>query len=160
MEFISLANTLDEVVETTKRKQKIAIVSKFLKEVDLDEIESASLFLAGKVFPESSEKNLNISWKGLLSAIKELTGFSDGQLREYYEGDIGEAIAILFSSKQLPKQSVLFQEPLTIKRVSAIISKIAAASGSGSIKEAVTYKKPICRCDSKRSTISNCSYSK
>jgi len=135
MEFDRLANTLDQVSQTTKRKQKVAIVAQFLRNLDPTEIESASLFLAGKVFPESSEMSLNISWRGLLNALKELTGFTDDQLSEHYNGDVGEAIATLLSSKQLSKQSVLFQESLTIKRIFSVFIKIAESSGSGSTKE-------------------------
>ena len=143
MEFEKLANTLDQVSKTTKRKQKVAIVAQFLRDLDHTEIESASLFLAGRVFPESSEKSLNISWKGLLNALKELTGFSDDQLSEHYKGDVGEAIASLLSSKQLSKQSVLFQESLTIKRISSVFLKIAEASGSGSTKEKQSLIKSL-----------------
>ncbi len=135
MEFERLADTLDQVSQTTKRKKKIAIVSQFLRNLDQAEIEPASLFLAGKVFPESSDRSLNVSWRGLFNALKELTEFGDDQLHEYYEGDIGEAVAALLSSKQLSKQLVLFQESLTIKRVYSIFLKIAHASGPGSTKE-------------------------
>ena len=135
MEFLRLAETLDEVSRTTKRNEKITIVSNFMKQLNQSEIEYASLFLAGRIFPENSEKTLNISWSGLLSSLKELTEFSDNQLREHYEGDVGEAIAALFESREFATQAVLFHEALTINRVYSVFMKIAEATGPKSTKE-------------------------
>lgn len=134
MEFLRLAEVLDMVSQTTKRKEKISIVASFLKQLDSSEIEYASLYLAGKVFPENSEDTLNVSWKGFLNAIKELIDFNEKQLQEYYEGDVGEAIAILLS-KHHPKQAVLFSDVLTIKQVQSTFLKISRVSGPGSTKE-------------------------
>lgn len=135
MEFLRLAETLDRVSNASKRKEKVAIVSSFLRDVGQTEIESVSLFLAGKVFSESSARTLNISWRGLLGALKELIVFNDSELSQYYKGDAGEAIAALLQAKEHARQSILFHDVLTIKRVNSVFMKIADVSGPGSYKE-------------------------
>jgi DNA ligase-1 len=135
MEFLKLATTFDAVSKTTKKKEKISIVAKLLREVEVYEINSATLFLAGKIFPESDEHVLNVSWNGLLGALHKVIDFNEKDLEKLYEGDAGEAIEALVSSRVHSQQSVLFHEPLTIRSVSDVFNKIAFATGEGSIKE-------------------------
>jgi DNA ligase-1 len=135
MEFLELAKTLDKVSRTTKRKEKINIVSDFLRELETAEVKNAALFLSGRVFPENEELALNISWNGVLSALHHVIDFQDGDLEQLYDGDAGEAIAALMQSNIHSQQSILFHEPLTIASVSKSLIKIARATGKGSARE-------------------------
>ena len=69
MEFKRIAEVLDAVSETSKRREKISLVSSLLKEVPKSEVEAAALLLGGRIFAETDEQTLNISWKGLLNAL-------------------------------------------------------------------------------------------
>jgi len=135
MEFLNLVATLDAVSKTTKKKEKVNLAAKLLREVEVQEIASASLFLAGKIFPENEEHVLNVSWSNLMGALHKVLDFKEEDLGEFYEGDAGEAIAALLQSKVHSQQSVLFHEALTIKSVSKGFKKIAQAGGKGSVKE-------------------------
>jgi DNA ligase-1 len=135
MEFHELAETLDKVSRTTKRTEKINIVSNFLRELEISEVRDAALFLSGRVFPENEELTLNISWNGVLSALHHVIDFQDSDLEKLYQGDAGEAIAALMQSNVYIQQSILFHEPLTIASVSKSFNKIARATGKGSTRE-------------------------
>ncbi|MFW9956535.1 MAG: ATP-dependent DNA ligase [Candidatus Odinarchaeota archaeon] len=135
MNFLNLVTTLDAVSKTTKKKKKVNLVAKLLRDFEKDEITSASMFLAGKIFPENDERVLNISWSNLMGALRNVIDFKEEDLGEFYGGDVGEAIASLLQSRAHSQQSVLFHEPLTINSVSDRFTKIAIAGGKGSIKE-------------------------
>jgi DNA ligase-1 len=134
-EFIYLAEALDKISSTTKRTEKIDLASELLRKVDSDEIGRAALFLCGKVFAESDQRTLNISWRGLLNTLKQVFGIDDFTLTQAYEGDIGEAVAKVFESSSESRQSSLFSEPLSVMSVAQTLDKIANVQGKGSVKE-------------------------
>jgi len=133
--FLALAEVLDSVTGTKKRTEKIEHASEFLRGVDKSDIGHAALYLGGKVFAESDQKTLNISWKGLANVLKEVLDIDEGEISKVYEGDIGEAVAKLFTSSSESRQSTLFSEPLTINYVAQTLDRIANVQGKGSLKE-------------------------
>ena len=135
MEFKRIAEVLDAVSETSKRREKISLVSSLLKEVPKSEVEAAALLLGGRIFAETDEQTLNISWKGLLNALHNIIEFDDKDLSTLYEGDTGEAIAALVVSKKHTLQELLFREELTIAGVMSELTRLASVKGKGSIKE-------------------------
>lgn len=100
--FLELAEICEKLTKTTKINEKTSIVSNFLKNVDLEEISSTIFLIIGSTFSETDPRTLDINWKSLDSILKA------------------------------KKQRTLFQEPLTIKNVYRIFSKIAELSGPGS----------------------------
>lgn len=134
-EFAKLAEVLDTIASTAKRKEKITVAGEFLRTLDSDEIGQAALFLSGRIFAESDQRVLNISWKGLLSALKSVTELTDNSIARVYEGDIGEAVAKLLDEAGHTRQTILFSESLTIKSVGEASSKIAEVKGKGSSRE-------------------------
>jgi DNA ligase-1 len=134
-EFRLLAEVLDEVSKTQKRTEKIALASKFLKNVNIDEVGQAALFLSGKVFAERDQRALNISWRGLLSVLKKVVSIDDSTIFDAYEGDIGEAVARILDTSKESRQSSLFSETLSIASVSQTLDRIANVQGKGSVKE-------------------------
>jgi DNA ligase-1 len=70
MRFLELARMCEKVASTTKRLEKIHYLSSFLKELEEDEISLAVLLITGQVFPESSGKTLDISWKTIQKALQ------------------------------------------------------------------------------------------
>ena len=100
-EFALLAEVLDRVSRTRRRSEKVALAGEFLRTVEIDEVSQAALYLSGRIFAESDQRTLNISWKGLLNALRKVVEFDDNTLSEAYEGDIGEAVAkVLEDSKK------------------------------------------------------------
>nr|KXH70403.1 MAG: hypothetical protein AM325_03300 [Candidatus Thorarchaeota archaeon SMTZ1-45] len=134
-EFVYLADVLDKVSRTRKRTEKINLVGKFLRRLQSEEVSIAALFLSGKVFAESDQRTLNISWRGLLNALKSVVDINDKALSQAYEGDTGEAVAKILTTSKKSRQSTLFSEPLSLASVSQTFDKIANAQGRGSLKE-------------------------
>jgi DNA ligase 1 len=100
--FLELAQLCRSVEATSKRNEKIALISAFLKSVSQEEVSLVTLFLAGKPFPESDPRVLEISYATISDASKNLG------------------------------QSRLTEHPLTIKDVYNTLERIAQTSGSKS----------------------------
>ncbi|HYY92278.1 MAG TPA: ATP-dependent DNA ligase [Candidatus Dormibacteraeota bacterium] len=100
--FFQLAQLCRRVEATTKRNEKIALISEFLGLVGPDEVPLVTLFLAGKPFPESDPRVLEISYATITEVSRNLG------------------------------QQKLTENPLTISDVYATLEKIAEMSGSKS----------------------------
>ena len=135
MMFSKLAKALDAVSKTKRRSEKIEIVSDILSAAEEHEIKPITNFLAGTIFGESEEKTLNVSWKGLIQVLKGIYEFTDSQISEQYEGDVGAAIESLLVGGSFAGQSVLFSDDLTVERVMQTFEKLSQLSGKGSAKE-------------------------
>ena len=103
--FKDLAQLCRDLESTTKRKEKTAHISAFLKQLSPDEIKPAILLTIGAVFPETSDKTLDVGWRTLRRVM-----------------DRGG-------------QTTLFRHKLTIKEVYDTLQQIARASGEGSRKQ-------------------------
>jgi DNA ligase-1 len=126
---------LDKVSRTRKRSEKVHLAGEFLRKVETEEVSQAALYLSGKVFAESDQRSLNISWKGLLNTLKKVVDIDDKALSEAYDGDTGEAVAKVLESAKESRQSTLFSEALSIASVSQTLQKISDIKGKGSVKE-------------------------
>ncbi len=100
--FSELAELCRSLERTTKRNEKIELISSLLKRLSPEEIAEATLFLSGKAFPESDPRVLEISYATLSEAGRSLG------------------------------QSRLTESPLTIREVFETLGRIAEASGPNS----------------------------
>ncbi|MHA2386879.1 MAG: ATP-dependent DNA ligase, partial [Candidatus Thorarchaeota archaeon] len=144
-EFLELAETLDSIAADSSRNAKISLVSALLRKVDPEEVRITALFLGGRIFSESDERVLNVSWGGLRSALKQVIDFSLEDLTESYQGDTGKAIALLLESGRFSRQTSLFSEPLSIKSLEKSLYEIADLQGSGSKKKKEAILSQILR---------------
>src|SRR6266702_4713711 len=82
--FLELAQLCRKVEATTKRNEKIALISTFLKSIGPEEVPLATLFLAGKAFPESDPRVLEISYATMADDPQQvLAEHKDGTAFEY-----------------------------------------------------------------------------
>ena len=70
MRFLELAEVCENVASTPKRLKKIHYLAHFLKTLEENEISPAVLLITGQVFPESSSKTLDVSWKTIQKALE------------------------------------------------------------------------------------------
>ncbi len=70
--FLELAQLCRKLEATTKRNEKIALISQFLRTLSPDDVSKATLFLAGKAFPESDPRVLEISYATISEAGRNL----------------------------------------------------------------------------------------
>jgi len=97
--FSELAELCEKLSRTTKRLEKVRMVSEFLKKLKREEIAPAVLLIVGEIFPESSSKTLEIGF-ATISRILEST-----------------------------PQKTLFEKPLTILNVADYFDRIAKVTG-------------------------------
>jgi DNA ligase-1 len=133
--FTRVAELLDSVTATSKRKEKIRYIAEFLSSIDPSEAAYAALLIAGRIFAESDQRSLNVSWSGILSSLQQVMDIKPSDVHRIYDGDVGEAVASLMESGEYARQSSLFEEPLTILSVKSAIERIASLSGKGSKNE-------------------------
>jgi DNA ligase-1 len=100
--FKKLALLCKDLESTTKRKEKTTLISEFLKSVAPGEIKSVILLTIGAIFPETSDKALDVGWKTLKRVMDR-------------EG-----------------QTTLFRHKLTIREVYDTLQEIAETTGEGS----------------------------
>lgn len=100
--FSELAQLCRALEGTSKRNEKIELISSLLKRLPHGEIAEATLFLSGKAFPESDPRVLEISYATISEAGRSLG------------------------------QSRLTESPLTIGDVFQTLGKVAEASGMNS----------------------------
>jgi DNA ligase 1 len=113
--FLKLAELCRSVEATSKRNEKIALISSFLKEVSPEEVPLVTLFLAGKAFPESDPRVLEISYATISDAGKNLgqSRLTEHALRIEDVYDTLGRIAQASGSKSRDRKLSLLQTILT-----------------------------------------------
>lgn len=128
MKYKELADVYEALTSTTKRLEKTAILSDFLKNTEAELLPVVTLLSLGKVFPVWSEEEIGIGLKLLMKAISLVVGVSmdivEDNVRD--KGDIGFAAEALFANRY---QSTLFTRPLTIAKVYKNMTRLAEISG-------------------------------
>ncbi len=142
-EFLKLANALEEITSTPKRNEKIRIIADILKSVKQDELQFTTRVLAGRVFAENDERTLNVSWSGMMSTLKKVIDYSEKDFGEFYQGDVGEAIASMFTSGRYSKQLSLFSQTITVSSLQRDLEQISSFTGKGSKSERETLLAKI-----------------
>ena len=149
MLYKALVTFYQKLEKTTKRLEKTSIISQLLKNTKLEELPIIVLLIQGKVFPNWDERKIGVASKLILKAISLATGINSNLVEKTWKssGDLGITAEILTTKK---KQSTLFSQELTIKKVFINLRKLSTLEGSGSIEkkisliaELLTSAKPI-----------------
>ncbi len=131
MKYKKLAETYDKLSSTTKRLEKIDILSEFLKEVPKEE--SYILYLVeGNIYPNYDERKIGISNQLAIKAISKATGTSPEKVLYQWKkiGDIGEVAKKLTEKKT---QSTLHTKTLTTEKVLENLRTLSEFEGKGTI---------------------------
>src|SRR5207244_7008780 len=102
--FSTVAQLCRALEETTKRNEKIQLISEVLRRIRPEDVSYVTLFLAGKPFPEADPRVLEISYATLSAAGRTLNQ------------------TVLSGNK----------DSLTIAEVFATLEKLAEVKGAGS----------------------------
>jgi DNA ligase-1 len=133
MNYKKLAEFYEEVSSTTKRLEKIDILSKFLK--TLKQEDSDILYLIeGNIYPDYDERRIGISNQLALKAIAKATGTDSKKLVQEWKkiGDIGEVAEKHTKHK---KQATLQSHILTTKKVLENLRKLPELEGKGTVNK-------------------------
>lgn len=131
MKYQQLAEFYEEASSTTKRLEKIEILSKFLKHLS-EKDRDVMYLLLGDIYPEYDERRIGISNQLALKAISKSTGAGEKQvIKEWKEiGDLGKVAEVLTAKK---KQSTLHRAVLTTEKVIENLRKLPELEGKGTV---------------------------
>jgi len=132
MIYEKLALLYKQLSGTTKRLEKIDILSSFLE--NLKEKDSDILYLIeGNIYPDYDEKKIGISNQLTIKAIAKATGTTPIKVTKEWKkiGDLGEVAEILTKKK---KQATLFSTSvLTTKKVIENLRILPELVGNGTV---------------------------
>ncbi len=133
-EFSKFCESVERISSTLEKTAKI---SGFIKEIDdEDDLYNTILFLMGRVHPEWSEKDVGIGIGLIYEALRVSTGVEkriiENLVRE--KGDFGLSAEEVVRKK---KQTSLFSEELTVKKVREVLDEISSLTGEGSQKRKI-----------------------
>ncbi len=133
MRYKTLAELYEELSSTTKRLEKIKILSKFLKyfpESDKD----VMYLLLGDIYPEYDERRIGISNQLAIKAISKATGTEIKKIVQEWKtiGDLGKVAEKLTLHK---KQSTLHSHILTTEKVLTNLRKLPELEGKGTVNK-------------------------
>jgi len=136
MIYSRLAQLYESVGSTTKRLEKVAILSKFLS--DLSEKDREILYLLkGNVFPDYDDRKIGISEQLVIKALSKSTGESKEKIVKEWKriGDLGEVAQSLAKMK---KQSTLLStKNLTTEKILDNLRKLPSMEGQGTIDKKI-----------------------
>jgi DNA ligase 1 len=131
MLYKKLTELYESIGSTTKRLEKIDILSKFLEHLSTEDRETLYL-LEGNIYPEYDERRNGISNQIAIKAISKATGIDSKKVISEWKkiGDLGEVAKKLTKEK---KQRTLASHILTVKKVLENLRKLPELEGKGTI---------------------------
>lgn len=134
-QFSLFVETCEKIRSTTKKNEKIDIISNYITNLDETSLSIAVLFLSGRTLPIGSTRTLNIGFTTIMESLSEIAmlDIKDIQNIHLKHGDIGAMAEYAVSKKHIIS---LFnqQERISLSYVYHQFKKIANISGSGSNK--------------------------
>ena len=136
MLYSKLANLYHELSSTTKRLEKIGILSKFLGL--LDKKDSYILYLLeGNIYPNYDERKIGVSNQLAIKSISKATGTASKKIIQEWKkiGDIGKVAEKFILNK---KQTTLQTYTLTTKKVLENLRKLPTLEGKGTVGKKIS----------------------
>ncbi|MEX2017404.1 MAG: ATP-dependent DNA ligase [Candidatus Pacearchaeota archaeon] len=136
MKYSKLCDLYESISSTTKRLEKTAILSKFLKSLS-DEDKDALYLLLGEIYADYDEKRIGISDQLAIKAISKAIGTSNEKVVHEWKiiGDLGKVAEKL---KAKTKQSTLSSHSeLTVQKVLENLRKLPGLEGKGTVEKKI-----------------------
>jgi len=149
MDYSRLVDIYEQLNKTTKRLEKTHIISEFLKELSIEDMDHVMLLLEGRVFPNYDAREIGVASRLMLKSLSIATGISIDKIENEWkkQGDLGLVAESLVKTK---KQATLVSTRLTAKKVFDNLRKLADLEGEGTVErktqliaELLTSSKPI-----------------
>src|SRR4029077_16992117 len=130
--MLRFAQTCDAVAATTKKTEKVRLVSGLLQSLPIEDAVHAAIFLTGRPFPRWDERVLGVGGRLLARLICELSGKSGETMSTVYRkhGDLGDMAEKLLAARA-GHPGVSFSD------VAGVFSALAAARGQSQKTELV-----------------------
>lgn len=149
MDYSKLVEIYEQLNKTTKRLEKAYIISGFLKEVGIEDIEQVMLLLQGRVFPSYDAREIGVAARTMLKSLSTATGIAPDKIENEWKkaGDLGLVAESIVKTK---KQATLHSSKLSAKKVFGNLRKLAELKGEGTVErkiqliaELLTSAEPI-----------------
>ncbi|MDG6959735.1 MAG: ATP-dependent DNA ligase [Nitrososphaerota archaeon] len=129
--FLGLAEALERVRGTPSKKEKVAVVSSYLRGLGPGDATVAARIASGRASERGSKDEAQVGYSTLLDVLREVTGASEGDVSKSYlkHGDLGEVAEELLADK---KAQTLFAEELTLGDLDEAFARLRSAKGHGS----------------------------
>lgn len=133
MRYEILAQLYEDLSSTTKRLEKIKILSKFLVQIP-DKDNEILYLLQGDIYPEYDEKRIGISNQLAIKAISKATGIDIKKIVNAWKeiGDLGK-VAEKFTTNK--KQTTLQSHVITTQKVLDNLRKLPELEGKGTVNK-------------------------
>jgi len=133
MNYLKLAQLYEELSSTTKRLEKIKILSKFLVHLS-DKDNELMYLLQGDIYPEYDERRIGISNQLAIKAISKATGTNPKKIIQEWKsvGDLGKTSEKFTLHK---KQSTLHSHIVTTEKVLENLRKLPELEGKGTVNK-------------------------
>jgi len=134
--FKDLCFLCEELSKLSKRTSMANLVSNFIKDLDIEELEIASRMIIGEIFPPWSQLEFDISGATIWKIMKELTGITDEEFIDFFNetGDLGSCVKEIFEFKGKVQTKLYQFKPLSITDVNEHLKELASIIGEGSRK--------------------------
>jgi DNA ligase 1 len=123
--FQQFAELSQSLAATTKKLEKRALISEYLKTLSIEDAARAALYLSGQPFAETDPRRLNAGGSLLSKAVAQLSGADRNAMHAAYRknGDLGAAAYDLLCDKKS------IAPTLTLAGMEKAFDHIAKASG-------------------------------
>jgi DNA ligase-1 len=126
--FIRLAELGETLASTRKKLLHRAMISEYLKSLDVDEVPIAARLIIGRVFPENDPRILNMSGAAVSRVVEQIAGAPIDWQAIGDAVDFGEAVQKWLTLRRHTAQG----EPLQLMEVFAAYEALAQDAGAGS----------------------------
>ena len=135
MYYKDLVKIYSELGKTTKRLEKVDIISEFIRKVD--ELNEVINLLQGKVYADWEDLKLGVSERLILKVINQATGISIDEIEKLWrtKGDLGKVAEELMKNKP---QRTLVSKKLTLDKVYRNLRKLSGLEGEGTVGRKVS----------------------
>ena len=133
MLYRKLAELYEELSGTTKRLEKISVLSDFLKHLP-EKKKDVLYLLLGDIYPESDERKIGISNQLAIKVISKSAGFSVDKVTAEWKsvGDLGKVAEKLTGKKE---QSTLKTDVLRTEKFLDNMRKLPKLEGKGAVEK-------------------------
>jgi len=137
MHYKELVNIYSKLEKTTKRLEKVDIISEFLKKINKENLSKVINLLQGKVYADWEELKLGMSERLILKVINKSTGISQDKVEMLWKkrGNLGMVAEELIRNNH---QRTLFSKDLTLDKVYENLRKLSDLEGEGTVDRKVS----------------------
>ncbi|MGI9101306.1 MAG: ATP-dependent DNA ligase [Terriglobales bacterium] len=148
----ALASAAEAIAGTTKKTEKVRILSEYLRARTVEDSAISAVFLSGRAFPAWEETTLQVGGALIWQALKDITGKSDAAMTAAYRkyGDLGWAAHELLSGdptvsrRERPRQGWAALSVLDVARALRAIATVRGPAAKAALLRQLLEKlKPL-----------------